>query len=319
METRDNRFDNLKAILIFLVVLCHFFELFEGNIRYRIYMYIYSFHMPVFVFISGYFAKFNPKAILTKQIYTYVVFQTIYCLLFSDGIAFTTPYWHLWYLYCLIIWCLSIPAIKKYTWLWVSVTMIFSLLSGMIDINGKSFSFYRLFSFYPFFILGFACHKYNIIKKRNFITFISGIVIFVISVYLTSKYIPNMNTSWLLRSDSFKNTGCDAYSYIFIMAISLCWCIAFMVLAADKYIPIITNIGKYSVCVFLLHGFVQRIFLLYCNPFVYSEPVNIIMSFIISFVLCLLFGNKYIFKLIHPLTNSTFITNKFISKTCRKK
>lgn len=52
---RDKSFDGLKYILIFLVILGHmntsdFNALWTTKI-------IYSFHMPVFIFISGYFSS----------------------------------------------------------------------------------------------------------------------------------------------------------------------------------------------------------------------------------------------------------------------
>ena len=60
-KQRDNRFDNLKGILIILVVFAH---ILEQNSHYKsepilanLYSFIYSFHMPVFVFISGYFTR----------------------------------------------------------------------------------------------------------------------------------------------------------------------------------------------------------------------------------------------------------------------
>lgn len=61
METsrRDARFDNLKGILIFLVVFGHLLELVGGPAAAWLYRLIYSFHMPAFVFCSGWFARFD--------------------------------------------------------------------------------------------------------------------------------------------------------------------------------------------------------------------------------------------------------------------
>jgi len=58
METRNLYFDNMKFILIFLVVLGHFANLHRllpimGGLNNA----IYSFHMPLFIYISGYFSR----------------------------------------------------------------------------------------------------------------------------------------------------------------------------------------------------------------------------------------------------------------------
>ena len=58
-------FDNIKAGLIFLVVLGHMLELCLGGLRTYAYTLIYCFHMPLFIVISpGGFGKgsFTPMS-----------------------------------------------------------------------------------------------------------------------------------------------------------------------------------------------------------------------------------------------------------------
>ncbi|WP_368917457.1 acyltransferase family protein, partial [Staphylococcus haemolyticus] len=64
MDTkRDYFFDNARAILIFLVVFGHMIQPYTSESKYlsALYLLIYSFHMPSFLFISGYFAKHLDK------------------------------------------------------------------------------------------------------------------------------------------------------------------------------------------------------------------------------------------------------------------
>ena len=51
--------DNLKVILIFLVVFGHLIERYiDTNLTLRgLYMFIYTFHMPLFIFVSGFLPK----------------------------------------------------------------------------------------------------------------------------------------------------------------------------------------------------------------------------------------------------------------------
>lgn len=74
---RNYRFDNIKLILILFVIVAHFFELFK--VEERAYLTIYTFHMPLFIFLFGIFARFDKKRII-KYIFTYVVFQILYKL-----------------------------------------------------------------------------------------------------------------------------------------------------------------------------------------------------------------------------------------------
>lgn len=58
-KERIHFFDNLKGILIFLVVFGHYALLVHAASPAMggVYEYIYLFHMPLFVFVSGFFAK----------------------------------------------------------------------------------------------------------------------------------------------------------------------------------------------------------------------------------------------------------------------
>ena len=87
-ENRVYLFDNLKALLIFLVVFGHALELAFFRRISIMYTFLYLFHMPLFVFCSGYFAKYNPQKILTKLIAVYIVFQLLY-ILFNRSITDT--------------------------------------------------------------------------------------------------------------------------------------------------------------------------------------------------------------------------------------
>lgn len=91
-KERDYFFDNIKAVLIFLVVLGHFLlPIHEGgNVLVLIKRLIYVFHMPLFVFVSGYFSKriykdgkYNFKKIL-YLIKAYILFvvaiQAVYAI-----------------------------------------------------------------------------------------------------------------------------------------------------------------------------------------------------------------------------------------------
>ncbi len=69
MLSRDDFLDFAKGILITLVLLGHCIQCLSGDIYYSNTMYysnwlmkyIYSFHMPMFIYISGYLTFFSIK------------------------------------------------------------------------------------------------------------------------------------------------------------------------------------------------------------------------------------------------------------------
>ena len=60
---RDAGYDHIKALLIYLMVLGHLLTRFgDGAAADGLYLLIFSFHMPAFLFVSGYFARGGPDA-----------------------------------------------------------------------------------------------------------------------------------------------------------------------------------------------------------------------------------------------------------------
>ena len=82
---------------------------------------IYAFHMALFCACSGLVARFNPRKLITQQLWLYFLGQSL-MLVFravvlredfaeSGGVlaALLLPWRHMWYLYALIFWHLTLP------------------------------------------------------------------------------------------------------------------------------------------------------------------------------------------------------------------
>ena len=67
---RDNFWDSLKFLLIFFVVYGHMIETYapDGYFNRAMYNFIYIFHMPFFMFISGRFSQIRDRAKYKKTI-----------------------------------------------------------------------------------------------------------------------------------------------------------------------------------------------------------------------------------------------------------
>ena len=112
-------FDNLTAVLITLVVFAHLLEPILYGKTKSIYLFVYLFHMPLFVFCSGFFAQNRPTRVLTNMLYPFAIFQILYTLFNqlvlgkNTLLQFGVPYWILWYLIAMAIWMLLVPLIEK--------------------------------------------------------------------------------------------------------------------------------------------------------------------------------------------------------------
>ena len=173
---RNEYLDSLKFYLIFVVVLGHcLWENYHSSKTIDILLYwIYTFHMPLFVFISGYLSKKKDSHrfldFFLKTIETYLLFQTACVLLqYIKGVPITwrviiSPYSIYWYLFSLLLWRTIIQVVPD-NWMerhkvFIPIVAAIGLIVGFVPI-GNEFSFQRTFAFLPFFVLGFYSHKYG--------------------------------------------------------------------------------------------------------------------------------------------------------------
>lgn len=137
-----------------------------------LYRFIYSFHMPVFIFISGYLSKKKDFSHFwesnKKLLVTFLIIHFFICFTGNEityygfgygGNPWITPWFALWYLFALIIWRLSLYVIEP-TLNLVSIILVFSIaiIVGFLPINCE-LSLIRLVSYYPFFFIGVICQK----------------------------------------------------------------------------------------------------------------------------------------------------------------
>ena len=315
-KPRNHKFDNLRAILIILVVFGHLLETFSGSARGIIYNVIYTFHMPCFIFVTGYFAKFNAKKILKRFLLPYIVFQTLYCIFDlwvlhrreTLSLQYTTPYWLMWYLLSVMCYYMFIPMIKttsvRNALIVLGTAFAVAIYIGTDTSVYRFLSFSRTVVFFPFFALGyysataFKTGKLMALRDKA-LPYVIGASVFVavFGEYLVIKLqIPK---NLLYGTMSYEKAQSSIWHRILVFFVALSVIVILLAVVPNKKIPLLSALGQGTFPVFLLHGFVVRLFLTYkyFNYLNFSEGVNILISFGIAIVLCALFGNTLIKKL----------------------
>lgn len=170
LRQRDSSWDVLKYFLILMVILGHWLEYSLGYSINRVtFNVIYLFHMPLFIFVSGYFSRKKDKKQFRKDtlhlIETYIVVQVLYVAssfyLQHKSIGLQQLYMPnsaAWYLMSLIFWrtiLQMIPNGLESKWL-LFYSVIISLLAGFIPV-GNELSLQRTMAFLPFFFCGYLC------------------------------------------------------------------------------------------------------------------------------------------------------------------
>ena len=324
MNKRNYYTDNLKAFLIFLVVLGHVYEYVSFAGINTLYIVIYTFHMPAFTFISGlYFKKTDNNSIFKNLLYPYLIFQVAYILLTSFlaknpiRIQFTTPEWIMWYLFAMFLWyCVSnIISLnsKKQGAVILIISVIIALISGFDQTVGHYFSLSRAIVFFPFFFAGVYIRKFYFDKFEQLVFKPTKTV----KALLTILVITYAITIFLLRSKFKVEWFYQSYPYqhrygILIRLATIIFA-AIFILFMFIFIPkskctLITYIGQNTMPIYLLHGFIVLIF---SNKMLLSKlPLPIISTAILSALIVIVLSSPPVVKVVKPFLKYPFYKNK---------
>lgn len=323
MKQRDYYFDNAKFILIFFVVFGHFLRSYigENETVYTLYKVIYTFHMPAFILVSGYFAKgFHKKGYLPKiakkLILPYIIFQLIYSIfyyfLYNESnfqVDPLTPHWSLWFLISLFFWNLLLLFFTKYKVVYsLSAALLIGLAVGYFDFISNYLSLSRTFVFFPLFLLGYFMkkeHFYALFKPQ-----IKVAAICILAIVFAGFYLyPEVNYEWLLGSKPYSELEVASISAVItrlgFYLLSLMMVFSFFSLVPRKQY-FFTNLGKNTLYVYLLHGFFIRIFRESDVQNYFTKPENFLLLACASFLLALLLSSKYITSFAQPIIELKF-------------
>lgn len=309
MRQRDYRMDNIRFALIFLVVFGHLLELFSGTSKALVYRFIYTFHMPVFIFITGYYARFKAQKIIASLLYPYVLFQTLYqafnafVLKGEATVAFsyTTPYWHLWYLLAALFYYILIPMIDREKTSEKAAVFLFSaalsLLSGYDSTIGYTMSLSRFFVFLPFFVAGYyAGHRGEgftalcFTKQTKAILFASCALFLLLAERFILSHPEQFTNNVLYGSYGYGKAGHSWMHRGLLMAVGFAWVVFLFFTVSSRKIPVISVLGKNSLPVFLFHGAIIKLLGKH-SVFSYTEGKNLLLSAAIAAGIVLLLGN----------------------------
>ncbi|KAB2811730.1 acyltransferase family protein [Pimelobacter simplex] len=165
---RDPWLDNAKMGLIVLVVLGHTWALLPSDgPAGHLYDFVYLWHMPAFVFLSGYLSRgfsYRPDRLwqlVTTLLVPYVLFEgaLAWFRLHVGGerleYLWTDPHFPMWYLLALVVWRLAVPLLRPLGSGAVVLALGICLASGFLDGEWTRWmDLPRILGFLPFFVLG---------------------------------------------------------------------------------------------------------------------------------------------------------------------
>lgn len=265
--------DNAKAFLILTVVYGHLIEsTMRGSPQLSAsFLIIYSFHMPLFVFIAGLMSRDDRSSgQIKKNLATlaapYFIFETWYGVwdywtLSKPKLVFSyaTPFWPLWFLFSLFCWRTLLPyvnALKGGFW-WL---LFFSVgLCASAEAYGFGWSLARTVYFFPFFYAGHLARGLDLprlmskpwVRGLSLLVFLGLCALPLLEVYSIRRewFFGTVNT-WGLgyksHWDALRRLG--VYALSFVMG----GCI--LGLTPRRKLPVLTGWGERSLAIYLFHS-----------------------------------------------------------------
>lgn len=317
---RSKYFDNAKLILIFLVVFGHVISPLKekDGVLFTLYTFIYLFHMPAFILISGYFSKgFAKKGHFLKTVkkilIPYFIFQLLYSVFYYlNGNENTfhfdlfQPNWSLWFLLSLFFWNCLLYLFARLKWRGVFLAITIGVAIGYIDQIGSFLSLSRTFVFFPYFLIGYLLNGEQLkgLIKAKFSFPIALVIITATFIYFGFGF-PENAVPWLLGDRSyaamgFHHAGVGLYRGLqYVLTI-------LVVFGFFTFIPSIhlrlTKIGERTLYIYLLHGFmIKSLHALILNHGFTIILQNYLLLVCFSFFVCLFLGSYLVKKYTKPI------------------
>ncbi|MDP2772548.1 MAG: acyltransferase family protein [Nocardioides sp.] len=271
MATRDAWFDNAKMALVTLVVVGHAWTLLPKDAPApQLYDFLYAWHVPAFVFVTGYLSRsFDYTGERLWQLVRtvavpYVVFECAIAL-FRIHVGgeeledlFLDPHWPLWYLSALFFWRLVAPVFRTLSGGFV-VAVAVSLAAGLWA--GDTLDLSRICGLLPFFVLGLKATPERLERLRERRAQVAGVAVLAAIAVLAVTLQSTVETEWLYyRSRYGELGGSDLEAVVTragLLVVGIAGTFAFLALV-PRVSGWFTRMGAATLVVYLFHGFAVK-------------------------------------------------------------
>jgi fucose 4-O-acetylase-like acetyltransferase len=273
---RDPWLDNAKMALVTLVVVGHAWTLLPtSELNSRFYDFLYAWHVPAFVFVTGYLSRAFSYAptrmwqLVRTVAVPYVIFECLMAL-FRVHVGgeeledlFKDPHWPLWYLTALFCWRLLVPLFRTLPdWSAVILALVVSVCSGMVA--GEAFEFLdlsRVLGLLPFFVLGLVATPERLELLRGSAARWLALTVLAGVWLLSGSMHDQVSIEWLYYRAQYDELGASAaegaVTRLAILVVGTAAGLAFLALV-PRVGGWFARLGAATLVVYLFHGFVVK-------------------------------------------------------------
>lgn len=280
-KARIALWDNARFVAIALVVLGHALTktVAETDSSFVLYVTIYLFHIPLFVFLSGFFASAEAptperiKSVVVDLLIPYLIFEFIWSMIQSvqaEQFLFNPlrPSWTLWFLLSLAAWRILLPYLVQIP-MPLLVSTVLAVWSGYWSVD-QTLSLSRTLAFLPFFVLGWHAKAWGFQawwqsrSPRQVVIIRTSGMVWLVGVLTLVWQSRDVLREWGIRKLLTADTGYVDAGFeqwfaggfrvgLFVLATTMIG--AFVVSMPRRHLWI-SSLGAGTMTVYLLHSFV---------------------------------------------------------------
>jgi fucose 4-O-acetylase-like acetyltransferase len=264
--------DNARYWVMLLVVIGHSLTQFGTMDSARaVYVWIYAFHMPFFILISGYTARRymgdarQVRRIVSTLVIPYLIVETSMQLITRhygegpDPMMILSPQWVAWFMAALFVWRLTTPIWRalKYP---ITTSIVISLTVGLFEIDNV-LALPKILGFLPFYVVGMHMSREWFERLTLRPVRIASAIILIAAFLICYRYSAGWETDWMLWKQRYDEAPLSATPFEGITQRAELLAIGFLLtFAALSLIPKrrswTTRLGGRTFYSYLLHGYV---------------------------------------------------------------
>jgi fucose 4-O-acetylase-like acetyltransferase len=264
--------DNARYWVMLLVVIGHSLTQFTDMDSARgVYVWIYSFHMPFFILISGYTARGymgdarQVRRIVSTLVIPYLLVETTMQLITRhytgepDPLRILSPQWLAWFMAALFVWRLTTPIWRALRYP-ITTSILISLLVGLFEVPNV-LALPKILGFLPFYVVGLHMSRERFERLADVRIRVASVILLGTALIACYVYSRHWQTDWLLWKQRYDEDPLGATAIGGITQRSELLAVGFVLtFAALSLVPRgrswTTALGGRTFYCYLIHGYI---------------------------------------------------------------
>lgn len=264
--------DNARYWVMLLVVIGHCLTQFvQMDSARAVYVWIYAFHMPFFILISGYTARRymgdarQVQRIVSTLVVPYLVVEISMQMITRhytgepDPYKFLSPQWLGWFMAALFVWRLTTPIWRALRYP-ITTSIAISLLVGLIEVPNV-LALPKILGFLPFYVIGLHMSRERFERLADTRIRVGSALLLMGSFVYCYLYSKSWTLDWLLWKQRYDEDplgasaleGITQRAELLVVGLVLTFAALSLVPRRRSWT---TRLGARTFYCYLLHGYV---------------------------------------------------------------